>query len=80
MHEVIADELAGCHPAALLWGELPRPEHELEGHRLRLGMSVSGALGEDVPDGDEESASDGDDGDLGGFVPGETMGVSYPPL
>jgi hypothetical protein len=33
---------------------------------------VSGALGEDVPDGDEESASDGDDGDLGGFASGET--------
>lgn len=45
MHEVIADELTGCHPGALARGELPGPEQELESDHLRVGVSASGALG-----------------------------------
>jgi len=36
----VAHELAGGEPATLLVGQLPGPDHQLEGHLLRHGVTV----------------------------------------
>jgi len=78
LEQGVADELAGGEATALFVGELPGPGHQLEGHHLRDGVAVGSSFGEDVPDGDEESAGDGDDGDLGWLVAGEAAELGLP--
>jgi len=73
--QAIADELAGGQAAALFLRELPGPEHQLAGDHLRHGVVVGDGLGEDVPDGDEEFAGDGD---VGVLAAGEASELLFP--
>lgn len=76
--EAKADELAGGEAAALFVGELPRPTHQLAGDHGRFGATVGSALGQEVPDGDEELAGDGDDGNALRLVAAETGELVFP--
>ena len=60
-HQVVADELGGGQAAAQFVIEFPGPVHELGRDFARVGVVIGLSFGQDVPDGDEEFASDGDD-------------------
>ena len=60
--QLVAHELACGQSTALFVIQLPRPGHELEGDHIGIGVLVGGALGQHMPDDDQELAGDGDDG------------------
>lgn len=78
MQQPVADELAGSETAALLGGELPGPAHQLSGDHDGIGVVISGAFGQDMPDGDEQLASNGDDSDALGLTACQTLKFSFP--
>ena len=57
VHQLIAHDpsaslragLTSGQPTALRVGQLPRPDHELEGDQVGVGVCVGGLLGEHVP-------------------------------
>jgi hypothetical protein len=61
-HQGIANELAGSQPTALLIGQFPRPAPQLRRHHLWFSVLVSRALGQHVPDGDQQAPGDGHHG------------------
>ena len=77
-HEAGADELGSGQAPASLFSELPGPHHKLEGDHVLVGVTVGDGFGEDVPDDDEELTSNGDDGLVVGFVPGEPLELGFP--
>jgi len=77
-HQVIADELGGGEAAAEVVIEQPGPGHELGGDFARVGVAVGFPLGEEVPEGDEEFAGDGDDGLLLADAEGELVKNTLP--
>ena len=89
-HQVGADELGSGQATATLLAELPGPHHELGGDFFRVGMAVSPwsfgprtkgfPFGEDMPDGDQEFTSNGDDGLLLADAGGQLVKLSLPIL
>ena len=77
-HQVVADELGGGEASAQVVIELPGPGHELGGDFARVGVAVGLFLGQDVPDGDEEFAGDGDDGLLPADAESELVKNTFP--
>ena len=78
LEEAVADELTRGHAVTIVFGKSPGPKHKLESDHLVLGVAISDAFGENVPDGDEKFAGNGDDGDVGVLVAGETLEEMFP--
>lgn len=76
--QAVAHELPGGQAVALFPGQSPRPNHQFEGHLLRLGVAVGDAPGEDVPEGDQHLAGNGDDGHVGMLAAGEALELLFP--
>lgn len=72
------DELAGGQPTALFVGQLPQPAHQLEGDHLRVSLLIDDALGQDVPDHDEEFPGDGGNGLARFHAAGQTLKLAFP--
>ena len=78
MQQPVADELAGSETATLLRGELPGPTHQLSGDHDGVGVVSGSAFGQDMPNGDEQLASNGDDSDALGLTACQTLKFSFP--
>ena len=76
--EAVADKLSGSETAALLGSECSGPAHQFAGDHCGFGVAIGSALGQDVPDGDEQLAGDGDDGDALRLVAAEAGKLALP--
>ena len=56
----------------------PGPTHQLSGDHDGVGVVIGSAFGQDMPNGDEQLAGNGDDSDALGLTARQTLKFSFP--
>jgi hypothetical protein len=75
---MVADELPAGKALTLIVGQLPGPAHQFGGDANGIRLAIGGALGQHIPNGNEELAGD-DDNRLGfGHAASETVELGFP--